>query len=76
MGLLWQSRHEFLFVVSSRALAPETARCLLQRHSVCEGPVGLAGWHRAQAVLLSFRVITMPGQLTVDARTLSRVTAD
>jgi hypothetical protein len=43
---------------------------------VYEGPVGLAGRHRAKAVLLSFRVITMPGQLKVDAQTLSRVKAD
>ena len=76
MGPLWQSRHEFLFVVSSCALAPGTVRCLLQRHSVYESPVGLAGRHRAKAVLLSFRVITMPGQLKVDAQTLSRVKAD
>lgn len=76
MGPPWQSRHEFLFVVSSCALAPGTVRCLLQRHSVYEGPVGLAGRHRAKAVLLSFRVITMPGQLNVDARISCRVTAD
>jgi hypothetical protein len=43
---------------------------------VYEGPVSLAGRHRAKAVLLSFRVITMPGQLNVDARISCRVTAD